>query len=234
MTAPSEKLARSLNALHLLQERGVVAIRAADLPRTHRERLVRHGFLQPVMKGWYVTVSPDRSTGDSTAWYASFRSFCAAYLRSRFGTRWCLSPEQSLALHAGNRTVPSQLLVRAPKGRNRVTTLLHGTSLLEVRAALPDAGDVVELDGMRAFSLPAALAACAARYFRQNPGRCTDGARPRARCLWPAAPAPRRRTQHGRRAAGRRLSRHRPGADRERDRGNDAHRRLHRARMRSL
>ena len=157
MTAPSEKLARSLNALHLLQERGVIAIRAADLPRTHRERLVRHGFLQPVMKGWYVTVSPDRSTGDGTAWYASFRSFCAAYLRSRFGARWCLSPEQSLALHAGNRTVPSQLLVRAPKGRNRVTALLHGTSLLEVRAALPDAEDVVELDGMRAFSLSAAL-----------------------------------------------------------------------------
>ena len=128
MTAPSEKLARSLNALHLLQERGVIAIRAADLPRTHRERLVRHGFLQPVMKGWYVTVSPDRSTGDGTAWYASFRSFCAAYLRSRFGARWCLSPEQSLALHAGNRTVPSQLLVRAPKGRNRITALLHGTS----------------------------------------------------------------------------------------------------------
>ena len=169
MTAPSEKLARSLNALHLLQERGVVAIRAADLPRTHRERLVRHGFLQPVMKGWYVTVSPDRSTGDSTAWYTSFRSFCAAYLHTRFGARWCLSPEQSLALHAGNRTVPSQLLVRAPRGRNRVTALLHGTSLLEVRAALPDAGDVVELDGMRAFSLSAALVACAARYFQQNP-----------------------------------------------------------------
>ena len=162
MTAPSEKLARSLNALHLLQERGVVTIRAADLPRTHRERLVRHGFLQPVMKGWYIAVSPDRSTGDSTAWYTSFRSFCAAYLRTRFGARWCLSPEQSLALHAGNRTVPSQLLVRAPKGRNRVTALLHGTSLLEVRAALPDAEDVVELDGMRAFSLSAALIACAA------------------------------------------------------------------------
>ena len=169
MTAPSEKLARSLNALHLLQERGVVAIRAADLPRTHRERLVRHGFLQPVMKGWYIAVSPDPSTGDSTVWYASFRSFCAAYLRTRFCARWCLSPEQSLALHAGNRTVPSQLLVRAPKGRNRVTALLHGMSLLEVRAALPDAEDVVELDGMRAFSLSAALIACPSRYFQQNP-----------------------------------------------------------------
>ena len=29
-------------------------MRAADLARTHRERLVRNGFLLPVMKGWYI------------------------------------------------------------------------------------------------------------------------------------------------------------------------------------
>ena len=45
MTPPTEKLAGSLDLLRLLQERGVVAVRAADLPRSHRERLVRHGFL---------------------------------------------------------------------------------------------------------------------------------------------------------------------------------------------
>ena len=43
MTPPSEKLAGSLDALRSLQERGIVAVRAADLPRSHRERLVRHG-----------------------------------------------------------------------------------------------------------------------------------------------------------------------------------------------
>ncbi|MCY4658709.1 MAG: hypothetical protein OXF93_02720 [Acidobacteria bacterium] len=83
------------------------------------------------MKGWYVAGAPERPAGDSTAWYASFWRFCARYLRARFGEAWCLSPEQSLALRAGNRTVPGQLLVRAPRGRNRVTDLLHGTSLLE-------------------------------------------------------------------------------------------------------
>ncbi len=169
MTPPSEKLAGSLDLLRSLQKRGVVAIRAADLARTHRERLVRHGFLAPVMKGWYVARAPDRGTGDSTAWYASFWGFCAGYLDVRFGAAWCLSPEQSIALHAGNRTVPEQLLVRAPRGRNRVTPLLHGTSLLEVRAATPDAGGVVELEGMRAFSLPAALVACPARFFLRFP-----------------------------------------------------------------
>ena len=169
MAAPSERLAGSLDALRSLQERGVVAIRSADLARTHRERLVGHGFLQPVLKGWYVAASPDRDAGDSTAWYASFWSFCAGYLHARFGLEWSLSPEQSLALHAGNRVVPKQLLVRAPKGRNQVTPLPHGTSLLEVRAAIPDARDVTELDGMRAFSLSAALVACPARFFHLNP-----------------------------------------------------------------
>ena len=169
MTPPSEKLAASLDALRYLQKRGVVAVRAADLPRSHRERLVRRGFLLPVIKGWYVAGSPDRPAGDSTAWYASFWQFCAGYLRARFGAAWCVSPEQSLLLHAGNRTVPGQLLVRAPRGRNRVTPLLHGTSLLEVRAARPAAGDVVEVDGMRAFSPAAALVACPARFFRRYP-----------------------------------------------------------------
>jgi hypothetical protein len=36
--------------------------------------------------------------GESTAWYASFWRFCAAYLKERFGTEWCFSPEQSLSL----------------------------------------------------------------------------------------------------------------------------------------
>ena len=169
MTPPPAKLAGSLDALRSLQERGVVALRAADLPRSHRERLVRHGFLLPVIKGWYVASSPDRPAGDSTAWYASFWRFCDGYLRARFGKAWCVSPEQSLLLHAGNRTVPGQLLVRAPRGRNRITALLHGTSLLEVRAVMPAAADVVELDGIRAFSPAAALIACPARFFQRYP-----------------------------------------------------------------
>ena len=57
MTPPSEKLAGSLDVLRSLQERGVVAVRAADLPRSHRERLVRHGFLLPVVTDAYHSLS---------------------------------------------------------------------------------------------------------------------------------------------------------------------------------
>jgi hypothetical protein len=45
MASPSEKLAESFDVLKKLQDRGVVAIRAGDLSRTHRERLVKNGFL---------------------------------------------------------------------------------------------------------------------------------------------------------------------------------------------
>jgi fido (protein-threonine AMPylation protein) len=169
MAKPSEKLAESLEALHELQAQGTVAIRSADLSRTHRERLLRNGFLQEVIKGWYVPTRPDETAGESTAWYAAFWPFCAAYLQHLKGNDWCLSPEQSLSIHAENWTVPRQLMVRAIKARNNITALPHNTSLLDIRAALPDSKDIVKKSGLRLFSLPAALIACAPGYFQQNP-----------------------------------------------------------------
>ena len=71
MATPSEKLADALEALHELQKRDSVAIRSADLSRTHRERLVQNGFLEEVIKGWYVPARPDETRGESTAWYLS-------------------------------------------------------------------------------------------------------------------------------------------------------------------
>jgi hypothetical protein len=168
MARPHEKLAKSLEVLRALQERGVVAVRSGDLTRTHRERLVKNGFLQEVMKGWYIPARPDEATGESTAWYASFWGFFATYLKERFGTNWSLSPEQSLSLHAGNMTVPRQLLVRSPKARNKITTLPHDTSLFDTRAALPEAGQIAEKDGLRLFSVPSALVNCGSRFFLQN------------------------------------------------------------------
>src|ERR1700686_5858116 len=140
MASPPEKLAQSLEVLRKLQTtEGAGAIRARDLSRTHRERLLRNGFLQEVIKGWYIPSRPDEVKGESTAWYASFWRFCADYLEERFGTEWCLSPEQSLSLHAGNWTVPRQLVVRSSRAGNKVMPLPHGTSMLDLRAALPAA-----------------------------------------------------------------------------------------------
>jgi hypothetical protein len=80
MSTPSEKLAQSLEILGKLQNSNrAAAIRARDLSRTNRERLLANGFLQEVIKGWYIPSRPDEAKGESTAWYASFWRFCAVY-----------------------------------------------------------------------------------------------------------------------------------------------------------
>jgi hypothetical protein len=170
MPTPAEKLAQSLEALGQLQKTGgKAAIRAKDLSRTHRERLVANGFLREVIKGWYIPSRPEEISGESTPWYASFWRFCAAYLNERFGAAWCLSPEQSLSYLAGNRTVPRQLMVRSPRARNRITNLPHKTSLFDVRAALPNTNDLELRDDLRLFLPEAALIACSPRFFASNP-----------------------------------------------------------------
>jgi fido (protein-threonine AMPylation protein) len=169
MATPSERLAESLELLHKLQNANrAAAIRAKDMPRTHRERLRANGFLREVMKGWYVPSRPDERNGDSTAWYASFWRFAAVYLETRFHKNWSLSPEQSLSLHGGNWTVPRQLFVRSPKGGNKIIPLPHGTSLLDVRAALPAPAEREEKEGLRVFSLESALIESSPQYFANH------------------------------------------------------------------
>jgi Fic/DOC family len=169
MAAPSEKLAQSLAVLKTLQDQGRVAIRTSELSRTHRERLLRTGFIREVMKGWYVACRPDEPPGESTAWYASFWAFAAAYLRERFDRDWCLSPEQSLSLLTCDWTVPKQLLVRTPKGGNKPTGLLFNTSIFDMRLALPAQNDIEERDGLRLVKLPAALVSCSPTHFAKQP-----------------------------------------------------------------
>jgi len=138
------------------------------MTRTHRERLVANGFLREVIKGWYIATRPDDAPGESTAWYAAFWPFAADYLESRFSRNWSLSPDQSLSAHGGNWTVPRQLVVRSPRARNNVTTLPHGTSLLDVRAALPLPADRQQEDGLRIFSLESALIECSPNVFSHH------------------------------------------------------------------
>jgi hypothetical protein len=170
MTTPYQKLVQSLKILQKHQSvNGAAAIRAKDISRTHRERLVENGFLKEVMKGWYVPTRPGEQQGDSTSWYVSFWRFCAAYLQERFGKNWCLSPEQSLSIHSGNWTVPVQLLVRSPKAKNNTIPLPHATSLFDVRSSLPALADREEKDGIRLFSLSAALINSSPGFFASNP-----------------------------------------------------------------
>ncbi|WP_421420268.1 Fic family protein (plasmid) [Pseudoalteromonas lipolytica] len=165
----SQKLAASLEQLQQLQESGVVAIQSKQLSRVHRERLLKHGFIREVIRGWYIQAMPDEKPGDSTSWYTSFWDFCGTYLSQRFSKSWCLSPEQSLSLHIGDRTVPQQLLVRSPKGNNKPTAFLHNTSIFDVRLNLPDVEYIKNVAGLNVYSLASALVYCSANQFKNAP-----------------------------------------------------------------
>lgn len=169
MATPAENLAASLEVLKELQDRGIVAIKAGHLTRTHRERLLKNGFIKEVVKGWYVPSSPDELQGESTAWYTSFWAFCADYLRERFGDEWCIGAEQSLMLLTGDWTVPRQLLVRSPKGGSKPLALPFETALFDVRLSLPPASDITTINGLRLYNLPAALVAASPSHFAAQP-----------------------------------------------------------------
>lgn len=169
MNQVSQKLASSLEQLKKLQDKGVVALRSNMLERGDRERLTKYGFINEVIRGWYIPSSPEEQQGDSTAWYTSFWDFCAAYLDERLEQSWCLSPEQSMQLHIGDKTVPAQLLVRSPKGRNKPTNLIHNTSVLDIRAALPNSKLLSKVDGLRIYSLSASLVYCSKSDFIRKP-----------------------------------------------------------------
>jgi len=111
MARPLDKLADSLAALKAIQDRGLVAIPAAELSRTHRERLLKGGFIQPVMRGWYIQSSPDEQLGESAGWYASFWGFCTDYLNSRFGENWV---PQSRAIRSPARRQQKRSTAAAP------------------------------------------------------------------------------------------------------------------------
>jgi Fic family protein len=171
MPAAREKLAESLTKLHALKAQGRRAIRSRDLSRTHRERLVKAGFLTEVMKGWFLPARPDRAPRDTGAWYVGMRDFIAGYCDQRFGERWHVGPEQSLLLRTGDRSLPRQVLIWAETPGNQLVPLLEGFSLYvyrEMRALLPNER-IDDLAGIRVATVPSALIAVGPTFFTQQP-----------------------------------------------------------------
>jgi len=169
MSTPGEKLAESLKELKVLQDLEIIAIKANDLSRVHRERLVKNGFVREVIKGWYISIPHDEKQGDSTSWFTSFWGFCSRYLEDRCGEDYCISAEQSLMLHAGNNSVPKQLIIRSTKGNNSLTTLLFGTSIFVMKSSLPNRAEIVVRNGVRMVNLPSSLIHSTPSIFMRQP-----------------------------------------------------------------
>ena len=170
MATIQEKLAESLAVLKAYQDAhgDNLVIQGADtLGRTHTERLVNSGYLQMVIKGWYIPSSPG-SEGDSTVWYVSYWNFITAYLNNRFNGAWCLTPELSLYFYSGKSVIPKQLIVRSESGANNILQLPFGTMLVDIKSPLPP--EVVQEPryGVRLYPMEYALLMVGPDYYRRN------------------------------------------------------------------
>lgn len=170
MATPRERFVEALKFLQDLQDNGIIGIHTDDMPnRKYREILFKNGFIREVAKGWYIATSPEEKDKETTAWYSSYWDFVAVFLERRYGNNWCLSADQSLLLHAGNQSVPQQLLVRSPHGNNNPTSFAHNTSLFNMRGELPPADQLmVTPNGIRMYTLQSALIYSSANIYTRN------------------------------------------------------------------
>lgn len=168
MTAPNKKLAKSLEILQKLQQTKGIALKSSEISRTHKERLVKNGFLKEAAKGWYITSNPNENIGNSTSWYTSYWQFCSRYLNTKYGKQYCISADQSIIIHSGNSTIPTQLIIRATKAPNLPINLLHGTSLFIMKSSLPESSEIITKHGVHIMKLSLALIHCSPILFEKN------------------------------------------------------------------
>lgn len=169
MPVPRAQLAAALKALQRVQAKRAGVVVAGDLSDAHRQRLVEDGFLRPVIKGWYVCSDPRVQAGDSTAWYAGFWTFLAAYLRTRFAKRYVLNVTASILRHTQSTVVPSQVVAVVAKGGTSQLQLPHGTSLLAYQDAAHVPKVRAEVQGLQVWPLAQALCQVDAAFFRTYP-----------------------------------------------------------------
>jgi len=170
MATPNQKLAAALEKLRQLQADGSRVFASAQLTRTARERLLKHGFLQEVMRGWLISSSPTVQPGDTTPWFASLWEFCRRYCDDLFAQAWHLSPEQSLLLHAADTAIPKQVIIYSPAANNNRVDLLFDTSLFALKTqTMPAERDLELHHGLRVFRVEAALTRVPDGFFSDHP-----------------------------------------------------------------
>ena len=166
----SSELAIALRALKNQQDFGVGNVfHGCDvLGAVNTRVLLQNGFLEHVIKGWYIVSSPAHA-GTTVSWFASYWSFVAAYCNSRFGEDWCLTPEESISVLCGATVIPRQVIVRVRKGSNSIQKLLHETSILNITASLPVRMEKDPTYGLNVYPIPEALLRCSADFYLNHP-----------------------------------------------------------------
>jgi hypothetical protein len=170
MFTPKEVGSSLSRAHNIIKERhNIHVIHTSEMPRTDRELLLKTGWLEEIIKGWYLLTRPDVRPGDSSAWYAAFWDFLYVYLSRFCKENYCLSAENSLGLHLGVTIIPKQVVVIASKGRGSPIKLPFDTSLLIYAAPTPPLSDQEKIQKLQVMSLPYALCKTSPTFFQNQP-----------------------------------------------------------------
>jgi len=164
MATFGELLATSLDRVKGVAKDNIV--QASHIGRTDRERLLKNGWLTPIIRGWYILGHPE-GQGETTQWYATYWHFVRDYLAERYGEEYCLSPESSLDFWLDQNNVPQQLMVVGASGGNTRVALPHETSLLVWKGEVAQEREVIE--GIQTLPLAAALCRASPSFFSHNP-----------------------------------------------------------------
>jgi Fic family protein len=169
MPGPQDLLANSLARVAKLHSAGQYVVGTGDLPNADRSRLLKAGWLAPIVRGWYLSSRPDINDGETTTWHANWKEFVARYARKRFGDQWHLSPKISLLVQTALPVVSRQVIIYTRVGHNNVTPLIHGWSVIDYKTrALAPNTDIVEQTGLRVLSIPYALTEVSENFFRSQ------------------------------------------------------------------
>jgi len=165
---PNQELAKSLKMAISHAKNGI--LKSSLLERTHKERLIKAGCLMEVIRGWYLLTSPEASNAGSTAWFGSFWAFIKHYMDDRFGkNEYCVSAESSLALYAGDTTIPRQIVILTKKESNTNINLPHDTSIL-LRTDINNFPSEIEMwNAIPIMSLPLAICRSSGSYYKTYP-----------------------------------------------------------------
>lgn len=160
-------LAESLSRVEQSAREGIV--RSNDISRRDRERLLKGGWLQEIITGWYLLTSPQAMQGESTVWFVSFWIFIQQYLHERFTEDYCLSAESSLDIHTADNVIPQQVVIITKTGGNYTLSLPHHTSMViyQDRKKFPDSIEIKN----KLQLMPVSLALCRATksFFQRQP-----------------------------------------------------------------
>ncbi len=160
-------LADILEKAHKASENNIIQSKLLD--RTDRQKLLIAGFMQEIIKGWYILVDPTRNEGESTSWYASYWNFVQTYLNQRLGKDYCLSAECSLDIWAESEIILPQLVVITKKASTSVIKLPFNSSILIYYDKKRFPEEVVEKQGLRIMPLELALVRVSKSFFEQFP-----------------------------------------------------------------